>query len=59
MAKLILLGGPPGVGKIIGYAESRLRLIEALPFTKIDTSDASPVEVAREIAARINQSGDR
>ena len=37
----------------VDYAVSRLRLIEALPYEKIDTSEMSTDEVADQLAARL------
>ena len=37
----------------VDYAVSRLRLIEALPYEKIDTSNMSTTEVADQLAARL------
>ncbi len=37
----------------VGYAVSRLRLIEALPYEKIDTSEMSTDEVADQLAVRL------
>ena len=43
-----------GDTKRFEYAKSRLSLIDALPFTKIDTSNLSPIEVADRISNEIN-----
>lgn len=37
----------------LDYAMSRLKLIEALPYTKIDTSDLSSIEVADRLVEEI------
>ncbi len=42
------------IEKRIAYSRSRLELIEALPFPKIDTSRISPTEVAGRIVTLIN-----
>ena len=43
---------------LFDYALSRLRLIERLPYLKIDTSDLSPVQVADRILEHISQLHD-
>jgi len=43
---------------LFDYALSRLRLIEKLPYPKIDTSGLSPVQVADRILEHISQLHD-
>jgi hypothetical protein len=38
---------------LLEYSLSRLRLIEELPFPRIDTSNLTPIEVAEEIKERV------